>query len=68
MEPERPEHDVADTEPELAVGDRVTLPKYGVGKVKALDGDALIVAFSDGRSRKFKREFARPVSRSAQNK
>jgi hypothetical protein len=47
------------------VGDRVALPKYGVGKIQALDGDALVVGFPDGRSRKFKREFARPVSRSA---
>jgi hypothetical protein len=30
-----------------------------------IDGDSLVVGFPDGRSRKFKREFARPVSRSA---
>ena len=54
-----------ESQPELGVGDRVSLPKYGVGKIQALDGDALVVGFPDGRSRKFKREFARPVSRSA---
>jgi ATP-dependent DNA helicase RecQ len=68
LEAEPDEENVADTEPELAIGDRVTLPKYGVGKVQALDGDALVVGFPDGRSRKFKREFARPANRSAQNR
>ena len=53
------------TDSDLHVGDRVTLPRYGEGRIQALDGDALLVGFPDGRSRKFKREFARPVSRSA---
>jgi hypothetical protein len=68
LEAQPAEENVADNEPELGIGDHVTLPKYGVGKVQALDGDALVVGFSDGRSRKFKREFARPASRSAQNR
>lgn len=39
------------------------------GKVKSFEGDGtLVVGFPDGRSRKFRREFARPVNRSAQNK
>jgi ATP-dependent DNA helicase RecQ len=67
-EPEPTLEKEADTGPELGVGDRVTLPKFGVGKVQALEGDALVVGFADGRSRKFKREFARPASRSPQNK
>jgi ATP-dependent DNA helicase RecQ len=67
VEPEPAVKQNADFELQLEVGDRVTLPKYGIGKVQALDGDALVVAFPDGRSRKFKREFASPV-RPAQNK
>jgi ATP-dependent DNA helicase RecQ len=68
LEPEPEAQHEADTEAELVVGDRVTLPRHGVGKITAIEGDSLIVAFSDGRSRKFKREFARPVHRSTQNK
>jgi ATP-dependent DNA helicase RecQ len=48
------------------VGDRVRLPKYGDGKVEKVDGDALVVRFPGGRSRKFKSEFARPVGRTGQ--
>ena len=51
----------ADTGTELDVGDRVLLPKHGRGRITAVDGNAVIVGFTDGRSRKFKREFARPV-------
>jgi ATP-dependent DNA helicase RecQ len=47
-------------------GDRVSLPRYGEGKVEEVEGDSVVVRFPDGRSRKFKSEFARPVRRSAQ--
>jgi ATP-dependent DNA helicase RecQ len=50
------------------IGDRVTLPRYGDGRVQEIDGDSIVVRFPGGRSRKFKREFARPVRRSAQNR
>jgi hypothetical protein len=50
------------------VGDRVTLPKYGLGRVQEVEGDSLIVRFPDGRSRKFKREFARPLRSSGQKR
>jgi ATP-dependent DNA helicase RecQ len=56
---------IADREPELRVGDRVMLPKYGAGKVQQLDGDSLVVRFPDGRSRKFKQEFARRLPSSS---
>jgi ATP-dependent DNA helicase RecQ len=59
---------VADTGAKLDVGDRVILPKHGRGRITAVDGDAVIVTFPDGRSRKFKREFARPAKGSAQNR
>jgi ATP-dependent DNA helicase RecQ len=48
------------------VGDRVRLPKFGDGKVEKVDGDALVVRFPGGRSRKFKSEFALPVGRTGQ--
>ena len=41
------------------------LPKYGAGKVQQLDGDSLLVRFPDGRSRKFKQEFARRLPSSS---
>lgn len=47
--------------PPFKPGDRVSLPKYGDGTVQAVDGDALVVRFPGGRSRKFKSEFAQPV-------
>jgi ATP-dependent DNA helicase RecQ len=50
------------------VGDRVRLPRFGDGTVEELDGDALVVRFSGGRSRKFKREFAQPVNRNRQKR
>ncbi len=56
----------ADTEPQLSIGDQVSLPKYGAGRVEQIEGDALVVSFADGRQRKFKREFARPLQRSRQ--
>ncbi len=56
----------AATEPELDVGATVSLPRYGAGEVEKVDHDALVVRFPDGRSRKFKREFARLVPRAGQ--
>src|SRR3954468_3150259 len=50
----------------LSVGDRVSLPRHGEGKVEEVEDDSVVVRFPDGRSRKFKREFAHPVRRSAQ--
>jgi len=50
----------------FSVGDRVSLPQYGEGKVEEVADDSVVVRFPDGRSRKFKSEFARPVRRSAQ--
>jgi ATP-dependent DNA helicase RecQ len=52
----------------FSAGDRVSLPRYGEGRVEDVDGDSLVVRFPDGRSRKFKSEFARPVRRSAQKR
>jgi ATP-dependent DNA helicase RecQ len=51
--------EIADTEAELNIGDQVSLPRYGRGHVKKIEDDALVVSFPDGKSRKFKREFAR---------
>jgi len=50
------------------VGDRVRLPRFGDGTVEELDGDALVVRFPGGRSRKFKSEFAQPVNRKRQKR
>jgi hypothetical protein len=36
--------------------------------VEELDGDALVVRFAGGRSRKFKSEFAQPVNRKRQKR
>jgi ATP-dependent DNA helicase RecQ len=54
--------------PVLSTGDRVSLPRYGEGKVEEVAEDSVVVRFPDGRSRKFKSEFARPVRRSPQNR
>ena len=63
----KPKQDeIADTETKLDIGDQVSLPRYGSGRVEEIDGDALVVSFPDGKNRKFKREFARPTSRSRQ--
>jgi ATP-dependent DNA helicase RecQ len=52
----------AETEAEIRLGDRVSLPRYGAGKVQQIDGGAVVLRFADGRSRKFEREFVRPLS------
>jgi hypothetical protein len=49
------------------VGDKVILPSFGAGEVELVEGDAIVVRFPGGRARKFKREFARPVSPSGEN-
>jgi ATP-dependent DNA helicase RecQ len=53
---------------ELSPGDRVSLPRYGEGKVEEVVEDSVVVRFPDGRSRKFKSEFARRVRRSRQKR
>ena len=60
------QNEVADTETKLDIGDQVSLPKYGSGRVEEIDDDALVVSFPDGKNRKFKREFARRISRPRQ--
>jgi ATP-dependent DNA helicase RecQ len=62
VESESENEPAPEAESQLAVGDRVTLPQYGTGRVLALEGDSLVVRCSDGRSRKFKREFARRLA------
>jgi ATP-dependent DNA helicase RecQ len=52
----------ADPGPQLSVGDEVMLPKYGAGRIEEIDEAALRVRFPDGKSRKFRRVFARPAS------
>ncbi len=65
-EAEPKQNETADTETQLSIGDQVSLPKYGSGRVEEIDDDALVVSFPDGKNRKFKREFARPVPRARQ--
>jgi ATP-dependent DNA helicase RecQ len=60
------QNEIADTETKLNIGDQVSLPRYGSGRVAEIGDDALVVSFPDGKNRKFKREFARPISRSRQ--
>ncbi|MDT7542354.1 MAG: ATP-dependent helicase RecQ [Acidobacteriota bacterium] len=43
--------------PEFEPGERVSVPVYGEGRVKSVEDDKLIVAFADGETRKFKKEF-----------
>ncbi|HEX7085837.1 MAG TPA: ATP-dependent DNA helicase RecQ [Vicinamibacterales bacterium] len=45
------------TAPVLAVGDRVRVPVHGTGEVERIEGAIVEVAFPDGRTRRFKREF-----------
>jgi ATP-dependent DNA helicase RecQ len=66
VEPHPEQNKIADTEVQLSIGDQVSLPRYGSGRVEEIDDDALVVSFPDGKNRKFKREFARPISRSRQ--
>jgi hypothetical protein len=60
------QNEVADIEPALNIGDQVSLPRYGAGRIEQIEEDALVVSFPDGKNRKFKREFARPISRRRQ--
>jgi ATP-dependent DNA helicase RecQ len=71
QDPGRPEscpESAGPSAPELSRGDRVSLPRYGEGKVEEGEDDSVVVRFPDGRSRKFKSEFARQVRRSAQKR
>jgi ATP-dependent DNA helicase RecQ len=45
---------------EFTVGDRVSVPARGGGRVKAVDGDKLTIVFPDGETRIFKSEFVEP--------
>jgi ATP-dependent DNA helicase RecQ len=65
---ESPSSSTSPPSPSFQPGDRVSLPKYGDGTVQAVDGDAIVVRFSGGRSRKFKSEFAQPVRTSRQKR
>ena len=65
VEAQPQQNKVADTE-KLNIGDQVSLPRYGSGRVEEIEDDALVVSFPDGKNRKFKREFARPTSRNRQ--
>ncbi|HJR17277.1 MAG TPA: ATP-dependent DNA helicase RecQ [Gemmatimonadales bacterium] len=53
---------VADAELRLNVGDEVSLPRHGTGRIEEIDEATLVVRFPDGTARKFRRDFARPVS------
>jgi hypothetical protein len=57
-----------DAEISLNIGDQVSLPRYGVGRVAAIENGSLLVRFPSGASRKFKREFAKPLNRSRQKR
>jgi ATP-dependent DNA helicase RecQ len=59
---------IAETGVSLSIGDRVSLPRYGVGQIAAIENGSLLVKFPDGASRKFKREFARALHRSGQKR
>jgi ATP-dependent DNA helicase RecQ len=43
--------------PVLAVGDRVRVPVHGTGEIQLVQESIVEVAFPDGRTRRFKREF-----------
>jgi ATP-dependent DNA helicase RecQ len=65
---EKAERSEKEEEISFTLGDRVSLPRHGEGKVEEVEGDSVVVRFPDGRSRKFKREFARPVRQSTQKR
>jgi ATP-dependent DNA helicase RecQ len=44
----------------VELGQRVTVPRYGSGTVTAIAGEAITIAFPDGRKRPFMRTFVRP--------
>jgi ATP-dependent DNA helicase RecQ len=48
--------------PALALGQRVRVPRYGIGTVTAIAGEAITIAFPDGRRRPFMRAYVRPAS------
>jgi ATP-dependent DNA helicase RecQ len=65
---EKAERSEKEEEISFTLGDRVSLPRHGEGKVEEVEGDSVVVRFPDGRSHKFKREFARPVRQSTQKR
>ena len=54
-------HEQKKAPPELSTGDAVRLPKYGRGRVAALEDDKVSVSFPDGETRTFKRDFVKKV-------
>jgi ATP-dependent DNA helicase RecQ len=46
--------------PKLELGQRVSVPRFGSGTVTAIAGDAITIAFPDGRRRPFMRAFVSP--------
>jgi ATP-dependent DNA helicase RecQ len=47
--------------PQLELGQRVRVPRYGSGTITAIAGEAITVAFPDGRRRPFMRAFVSPA-------
>src|SRR5437764_4640886 len=41
----------------LGIGRKVDVPEYGEGEIRGVDGDKVLVAFADGQTRKFKRDY-----------
>ena len=49
--------------PRLRKGQKVSVPEYGDGEVRAVEGDTVAIGFAGGEVRKFKREFVVPKRR-----
>jgi ATP-dependent DNA helicase RecQ len=47
--------------PHLEPGQRVQVPRYGSGIVTSVAGEAITIAFPDGRKRPFLRAFVSPA-------
>jgi ATP-dependent DNA helicase RecQ len=47
--------------PRLRKGQKVSVPEYGDGEIRAVEGDKVAIAFADGEVRKFKRDFVAPA-------
>ncbi len=52
----------ASTGPHLAAGDRVRVPRYGIGTVETVDAAGVVVSFGEGVRRTFLAAFVRPVT------
>jgi hypothetical protein len=46
----------------LQLGERVRLPKFGVGEITRIEGESITVAFANGEERNFLRRFVKPLS------